>query len=155
MSFESVRPYVQLASGLSDITRARAMEAAQGLLTFPAAGIATGTKMASQAVDLADEVLAVAMANRLSLTALVRSEVEVAITALGLVPVQKLEEVQAEAARLRAENARLRSATSRAAAPRATAKKAAPRRTARTAKTAGKASTPRSAVTTRATPAGT
>ena len=155
MSFESVRPYVQLASGLSDLTRARAMEAAQGLLTLPAAGIATGTKMASQAVDLADEVLAVAMANRLSLTALVRSEVEVAISALGLVPVQKLEEVQAEAARLRAENAQLRSASSRAAAPKAAAKKAAPRSTARTAKTAGKASTTRSAVTTRATPAGT
>jgi septal ring factor EnvC (AmiA/AmiB activator) len=131
------------------------MEAAQGLLTLPAAGIATGTKMASQAVDLADEVLAVAMANRLSLTALVRSEVEVAISALGLVPVQKLEEVQAEAARLRAENAQLRSASSRAAAPKAAAKKAAPRSTARTAKTAGKASAPRSAVTTRATPAGT
>jgi hypothetical protein len=155
MSFESVRPYVQLASGLSDLTRARAMEAAQGLLTLPAAGIATGTKMASQAVDLADEVLAVAMANRLSLTALVRSEVEVATSALGLVAVQKLEEVQAEAARLRAENAQLRSASSRAAAPKAAAKKAAPRSTARTAKTAGKASTPRSAVTTRATPAGT
>ena len=155
MSFESVRPYVQLASGLSDLTRARAMEAAQGLLTLPAAGIATGTKMASQAVDLADEVLAAAMANRLSLTALVRSEVEVAISALGLVPVQKLEEVQAEAARLRAENAQLRSASSRAAAPKAAAKKAAPRSTARTAKTAGKASAPRSAVTTRATPAGT
>jgi septal ring factor EnvC (AmiA/AmiB activator) len=108
--------------------------------------------MASQAVDLA---------NRLSLTALVRSEVEVAISALGLVPVQKLEEVQAEAARLRAENAQLRSASSRAAAPKAAAKKAAPRSTAKkaaprsTAKTAGKASTPRSAVTTRATPAGT
>src|ERR1039458_8634596 len=161
MSFESVRPYVQLASGLGDLTRARAMEAAQGLLTLPAAGIATGTKMASQAVDLADEVLAVAMANRLSLTALVRSEVEGAISALGLVPVQKLEEVQAEAARLRAENAQLRSASSRAAAPKAAAKKAAPRSTAKkaaprsTAKTAGKASTPRSAVTTRATPAGT
>ena len=155
MSFESVRPYVQLASGLSDLTRARAMEAAQGLLTLPAAGIATGTKMASQAVDLADEVLAVAMANRLSLTALVRSEVEVAISALGLVPVQKLEEVQAEAARLRAENAQLRSASSRAAASKAAAKKAAPRSTARAAKTVGKASAARSAATTRATPAGT
>lgn len=153
MSFESVRPYVQLASGLSDLTRARAMGAAQSLLTLPAAGIATGTKMASQAVDLADEVLAVALANRLNLTALVRSEVEVAITALGLVPVQKLEEAQAEAARLRAENAQLRSASPRAAAPKAATKRAAAPRS--TAKTASKASTTRSAVTTRATPAGT
>jgi septal ring factor EnvC (AmiA/AmiB activator) len=129
------------------------MGAAQSLLTLPAAGIATGTKMASQAVDLADEVLAVALANRLNLTALVRSEVEVAITALGLVPVQKLEEAQAEAARLRAENAQLRSASPRAAAPKAATKRAAAPRS--TAKTASKASTTRSAVTTRATPAGT
>jgi hypothetical protein len=33
------------------------MEAAQGLLTLPAAGLATGTKMASQASVLADEML--------------------------------------------------------------------------------------------------
>jgi len=49
MAFESVRAYVQLASGLSDLTRARAMAAAQGLLSLPATSLATGTKMASQA----------------------------------------------------------------------------------------------------------
>src|SRR5450759_2545643 len=102
MSFESVRPYVQLASGLGDLTRDRAMEAAQGLLSLPAVGIATGTKMASQAGDLADELLAMAAANRSNLTALVRSEVDVAIAALGLVSVRKLQEAQEEAARLRA-----------------------------------------------------
>jgi hypothetical protein len=166
MSFESVRPYVQLASGLGDLTRARAMEAAQGLLSLPVLGIATGTKMASQAGDLADELLAMAAANRSNLTALVRSEVDVAIAALGLVSVRKLKEAQEEAARLRAENARLRSASSRATAPKATAKRGvvrkstvkkaiSPKRTARVATTAAKASAPRSVVTTRATPADT
>ena len=141
---------------MKSVLRAAGVPCARHRLADSAAAAAGFAKdVRSEYGDLADEVLAVAMANRLSLTALVRSEVEVAITALGLVPVQKLEEVQAEAARLRAENARLRSASSRAAAPKAAAKKAAPRRTARTAKTAGKASTPRSAVTTRATPAGT
>lgn len=151
MSFESVRPYVQLASGLSDLTRARAMEAAQGLLSLPAVGIATGTKMASQAVELADELLATAAANRSNVTTLVRGEVDVAISRLGLVPVQKLQEVQAEAARLRAENAQLRSAASTGAA-KGPARKAAAARS--TAKKATKASAPHSAVTTRTTPAG-
>ena len=171
MGFESVRAYVQLASGLSDLTRARAMEAAQGLLSLPAVGIATGNKMASQAGALADELLAAATANRSNLTTLVRSEVDAAITRLGLVSVEKLQEAQAEAARLRTDNARLRSAAlqdvakksvakkstaKKSTAKKSTAKKAAtPRTTARTARTATKASTPRSAVTTRAKPAGT
>ena len=156
MVFESVRVYVQLASGLSDLTRARAMEAAQGLLSLPAAGIATGNKMASQAGALADELLAAATANRSNLTTLVRSEVDAAFTRVGLVSVQALEEAQAEAARLRTENARLRSAASQAVAPKSTAKKAATAKsTAKTAKTAPRASAPRSAVTTRVKPAGT
>src|SRR5665647_2835370 len=103
MGFESVRAYVQLASGLGDLTRARAMEAAQGLLSLPAASIASGTRVASQASALADELLAAATANRSYLQTMVRSEVDVAITRLGLVPVQKLEAAQAEAAGLREE----------------------------------------------------
>jgi hypothetical protein len=161
MSFESVRPYVQLASGLSELAQARAKDAAQGLLTLPAAGIATGTKMASQVIDLADVVLTTAAANRSNLTTLVRSEMEVAITALGLVPVQKLQQVQAEAARLRAENARLRTASLEAAAGESppktvtAGKRTAKRAPAKNARTATTASTTRSAVTTRANPAGT
>ena len=107
-------------------------------------------------VALADELLAAATANRSNLTTLVRSEVDAAITRLGLVSVEKLQEAQAEAARLRTDNARLRSAALQDVAKKSTAKKAAtPRTTARTARTATKASTPRSAVTTRAKPAGT
>ncbi|MEP7194683.1 MAG: hypothetical protein ABI903_17690 [Actinomycetota bacterium] len=167
MDFDSVRPYVQLASGLSDLTRARAMEAAQGLLTLPAAGMATGTKMAAQASVLADELLAAAAANRSSVQTLVRSEVDVAITRLGLVPVQKLEEAQAEAARLRAEVARLRASSKPGpegtgkAAPESTRKRTAadPKNTRKVAtapRSPAKKSgtTDRSAVTTRVRPAG-
>jgi hypothetical protein len=170
MGFESVRAYVQLASGLSDLTRARAMEAAQGLLTLPAAGMATGTKMASQASVLADELLAAAAANRSNLQTLVRSEVDIAITRLGLVPVQRLEEAQAETARLREEVARLRSASSKVATESTPKKESAPKRPAKkatatrssakkataTRSPAKKAGTAhRSAVTTRVKPAGT
>jgi hypothetical protein len=162
MAFESVRPYIQLASGLGDLTRARALEVAQGLLSVPAAGFATSTKMASQASALADELLAAAGANRANLTALVRSEVDAAImTRLGLVPVQELEEARAEAAELREEVAALRSASSNAAGSRRPAKKAAPAAKSSARKTAPKSpakkagTAHRSAVTTRAKPAAT
>ena len=125
MGFESVRAYLQLASGLSDLTRARAMEAAQGLLTLPVSSMATGTKVASQASALADELLAATVANRANLTALVRSEVDAAISRLGLVPVQRLEDAQAETAKLRKEVATLRSASSKADTAKSPAKRAA------------------------------
>jgi hypothetical protein len=159
MAFESVRAYVQLASGLTDLTRARAMEAAQGLLSLPATGIATGTKMASQVTVLADELLAAAAANRSNLTSLVRDEVDAAImTRLGLVPAQKLQEAQAESARLQKEVVRLQAASSQAAAAKPAARKAASAkpaaRKAASAKTV-KPRTPRSVVSTRAKQADT
>jgi hypothetical protein len=161
MGFESVRGYIDLASGLGELTRARALEAAQGLLSLPASGIATGSKVASQAGALAEELLVTATANRSNLTELVRSEVAVAVTRLGLVPAQKLEEAQAESTRLRAEVARLRSMPSQTFAPKSAAKKAAaPRSSAKKAAAPGstvkKATTARrSSVTTRAKPSGT
>jgi hypothetical protein len=176
MGFESVRGYVELATGLGDLTRARAKEAAHGLRTLPAAGLATGSKVvvhagavAAEAGALADEVLSVAAANRSDLRALVRSEVEIAVTRLGLVPAQKLAEAQVEAASLRAEVARLRSASSKTTSLKtASSKKTAPEsaagtppgtaartaKPARPAKTANGVTTAgRSAVTTRARPA--
>ena len=172
MSFESFRGYVQLASGLGELTRARAMEAAQGLMSMPGFSVATG-KFAVQVGALAEELLAAATTNREHLTTLVRGEVDAAVTRLGLVPAQKLEEARAEAARLRAEVAALRSASAhstagpakKTAAKKTTVKKTAVKKTA-AKKTAAKktsaispATKPtaarRSAVTTRRKPAGT
>ncbi|HZW44773.1 MAG TPA: hypothetical protein VFF32_10340 [Dermatophilaceae bacterium] len=127
MSFESFRGYVQLASGLGELTRARAMEAAQGLMSLPGVSVASG-KFAVQVGALAEELLAAATTNREHLTTLVRSEVDAAVTRLGLVPAEKLEESQAEAARLRAEIAALRSASARSTA--GTVKKSAAKKTA-------------------------
>ena len=110
MAFESVRGYVQLASGLGELTRARALEAAQGLLALPGMAGSTG-KMAAQVGNLAEEILAAALANRENLTAIVRSEVDAAVSRLGLVPASELEGARDEVARLRAEVSRLRDAT--------------------------------------------
>jgi hypothetical protein len=77
MAFESVRSYVQLASGLGELTRAKAMDAAQGLLSLP--GVDEVTKRAVQASSLADQLLEGARANQASLVALVQQEVEAAL----------------------------------------------------------------------------
>ena len=77
MAFESVRSYIQLASGLGEMTRARAMEAAQGLLSLP--GADEVTRRAVQASTLADQLLEAARANRANLLALVQHEVESAL----------------------------------------------------------------------------
>src|SRR6478609_4917623 len=108
MAFESVRGYVQLASGLGELTKARALEAAQGLLSLP--GVTSTGKVAGQVTTLADELLAAATTNRENLTTLVRSEVEAAVSRLGLVPVAELEAARAQVTRLRAELAQVRSA---------------------------------------------
>src|SRR4051812_36821258 len=110
MAFESVRGYVQLATGLGELTRARALEAAQGLLGLPSMAGTTG-KVAGQVGALAEEILAAAFANRENLTALVRGEVDVAVSRLGLVPAADLQGARDEVARLRAEVSRLREAT--------------------------------------------
>src|SRR5690349_11205416 len=77
MAFESVRSYVQLASGLGEMTKARAMDAAQGLLALP--GADEVTRRAVQASTLADQLLEAARANRANLLSLIQSEVESAL----------------------------------------------------------------------------
>src|SRR6476620_7185005 len=114
MAFEAVRGYVQLASGLGELTKTRAQEAAQGLPSLPA--VSNTGRVAAQVTALADELLAAATTNRENLTALVRHEVEAAVGRLGLVPVTELEAVQAQVIRLKAELADvLASAEGRAA----------------------------------------
>jgi BMFP domain-containing protein YqiC len=159
MVFESVRGYVQLASGLSELTRARATEAAHGLLSLQGSGIETGSKLAVQVSALAEELLAAATANRHNLTTLVRTEVDAAVNRIGLVPAEQLQESQAELAALRAELAALRASLSRGtAAKKAAVKKTAAKKTSAVSAVANPVTmttaTRRSAVTTRREPAG-
>ena len=77
MAFEAVRGYVQLASGLGEMTKAKALETAQGLLALP--GADEIGKRAMQASVLADQILEAAKANRSNLIALVRTEIENAL----------------------------------------------------------------------------
>ena len=89
MAFESVRGYVQLASGLGELTMAKAMEAAQGLLALP--GADEVTRKVVQASTLAEELLDVAKSNRANLVALVQGEVETALKRADVARVADLE----------------------------------------------------------------
>ena len=66
---ESVKAYLALASGLTEVTRQRAVAAAQALA-------AQGEATMDQVATLADELLSSSLANREAVTALVRAEVE-------------------------------------------------------------------------------
>jgi hypothetical protein len=116
MAFESVRSYVQLASGLGEMTKARAMDAAQGLLALP--GADEVTRRAVQVSTLADQLLEAARANRASLVSLVQGEVETALKRAEVARVADLDAARRALALLGNEVAELRNAlaTSGAAA---------------------------------------
>lgn len=107
MAFESVRSYVQLASGLGEMTKARALEAAQGLLALP--GADEVTRRAVQASTLADQLLEAAKANRDNLVALVQSEVEAALKRADVARIADVEAARTSLAALTRELADLRS----------------------------------------------
>jgi hypothetical protein len=110
MAMEGLRGYLQLASGLAEMSRARATEAASALLSLSAGlsgGGGPGRNVQGQVQDLAEELLAAAAANRRSLIALIRSEVERAVVSSGL-PADELERARAAVAKLSADVEELR-----------------------------------------------
>ena len=106
MAIEAIRGYIQFASGLTELSRAKATEAAHAVLMLPAA--MTSAPMVTQVTALADELLAAATTNRANLLALVRSEVENAVERAGLVPAADLDRARAGLARLSADIEELR-----------------------------------------------
>jgi hypothetical protein len=105
MVLDAVRGYVQLASGLTDVTRQRAQQVARQLLeqgggvvdaamsTSKATSKATSKvpeTIARQVQALTEELMATGRANRDLLVGLVRTEVERAVARLGLVDAEDL-----------------------------------------------------------------
>ena len=126
---EVLKAYLQVANGVGDLTRQRALEAARqalaaaAVLPVASAGV---DGLAAQASALADELLAAGRANRELLSHLVRAEVETVVSRLGLDGRSDLEaELLTSRARVR-ELERDLAATKagRAPAKKATAKKA-------------------------------
>ena len=104
MAMDGLRGYLLLASGLADMSRAKATEAASALLSL-SSGLTGGRSSSTvqlQVQDLAEELLAAAAANRRSLIALVRNEVERAV-ARSPIPPDELNRARAAVAKLSAD----------------------------------------------------
>jgi hypothetical protein len=99
MVFDGLRAYLQLANGLTDVTKARAMATARSLVQQSEAGVATVVpeQLLSQVTALAEDLLATSRANRDLLVGLVRVEVERSVGRLGLVSAAELEAASARA----------------------------------------------------------
>ena len=92
MVLDGLRGYIQLASGLTDVTRDRALAAAKTLLAQGEAGVGVvvPTPVRAQVGALTDDLLATSRTNRTLLVNLVRAEVERSVARLGLVSQQEL-----------------------------------------------------------------
>ena len=88
MVLDGLRGYLQLASGLTDVTRERARAAARSLVAQGEAVVPDGVR--AQVSALTDDLLATSRANRDLLVHLVRGEVERSVARLGLVSAQDL-----------------------------------------------------------------
>ncbi|MFD7160835.1 polyhydroxyalkanoate synthesis protein PhaF [Kribbella sp. NPDC059898] len=113
MVMDALRGYVQLANGLTEVTKQKAQSAAKALLQQTGADSLT-----TRVSDLADEIVATSKSNRQLLQAIVANEVEGAVARLGFV---RSEEVAALTRRVKALETELAeahaAAAERAAAP--------------------------------------
>jgi hypothetical protein len=132
---DAVRSYVQLASGLTQVTRQKAMEAARALLAAaPASDVTTAASVGAQALSgqvsaLADELMATGRQNRAQLRELVRAEIEAVLSRWGLSADAELEAAlavsRARVVELEGRLARLEAGRSKSASTTKSAKKTA------------------------------
>ena len=98
-----LRGYLQLANGLSDVTKAKAKEIAMELVNQ---GIALSTKapdIKGQVQELTDELLSTSRNNRELLLGLVTSEVDRVVSRMGFVREDELAAVRRHVQRLEKE----------------------------------------------------
>lgn len=110
---DDLRTYVQMASGITEATTAKAREVVSGLL-------ATGLSLTSRAVpapdvvgqvqELADDLVATSRSNRELLTGVIRSEVDRAVGRMGFVREDELAALRRHVQRLESEVHELKSA---------------------------------------------
>jgi polyhydroxyalkanoate synthesis regulator phasin len=129
---DALRGYVQLATGLTEVTVAKAREAAAALLSqgldldkvpdVPGrdSAVSAATVAASQVQGLADDLLETSKQNRELLTGLVRTEVDRAAGRLGFVREEELAAVRRHVSRLETQLAEVRAHIGAAAVAPAT-----------------------------------
>jgi polyhydroxyalkanoate synthesis regulator phasin len=132
MVLDGLRGYLQLASGLSDVTRERARATAKALVAQGEArvGAVVPPSVQAQVSALTDDLLTTSKANRHLLVSLVRTEVERSVARLGLVSAQELDAAGRRAKGLERRVAELEEELRRTTARKTTAKKPATKKSA-------------------------
>ncbi|MDX6238078.1 MAG: hypothetical protein QOG10_2893 [Kribbellaceae bacterium] len=120
MVMDALRGYVQLANGLTEVTRQRAQQAAKALLQQSGADALT-SGVTARVSELADEIVATSKSNRQLLQAIVANEVEGAVAKLGFVRVEEVSALSRRIETLEREVARAHAATADLSAPAAPA----------------------------------
>ena len=121
---DDLRTYVQMATGITEATTAKAKDVISGLL---ASGIALTSRavpapdMVGQVQELADDLVATSRNNRELLTGVIRSEVDKAVGRMGFVREDELAALRRHVQRLEAEVHEMKAAAQAAPAPAATA----------------------------------
>ena len=100
---DDLRSYLQMASGLTEATTAKAKDVVTGLLS---SGLSLTTKampapeMMGQVQELADDLVATSKNNRDTLTAMIRAEVDKAVGRMGFVREDELAALRRHVQRL-------------------------------------------------------
>jgi hypothetical protein len=108
---DALRGYLQLANGLTDVTRQRALAAARQLIdqggevlgdavSSTMSGKGVGGSVTRQVSSLAEDLLATSRTNRDLLLGIIRTEVDRAVAAMGLVNAEDLEAMARKVERL-------------------------------------------------------
>src|SRR3954466_4194675 len=113
---DALKSYLTLASGLTDVTRQRAVGAAKAL-------VAQGEATAEQVSTLAEDLLAQSRSNREAVTALVKYEVDRTLGRLGLAANDEVTELTKRVRSLEADLRELTAAAPTAPPAKTTAKK--------------------------------
>ncbi len=146
MVLDGLRGYLQLATGLTDVTRERALAAARSVVAQGGASVdaVVPQQVKSQVTTLTEDLLAASKANRALLLHLVRAEVERSVARLGLVSKVELDAERRRADRLEAKVRELetkvppakKSAAKKSAAKKSTARKSAAKKSTATSSAA-------------------
>ena len=105
---DALKSYVALATGLTEVTAAKAKDVATALVEQVLTLSGHGTDLTGKVTDLADDLLATSKENREAITAMVRTEVDRAIGRVGFVREDELAALRRVVQRLEAEVSGLR-----------------------------------------------
>ncbi len=110
--FEDLRGYLQMASGLTEVTASKAKEIALGLVNQGMNMSAKAPDVVGQVQELADDLVSTSKENREMLLGLIRAEVDRAVGRMGFVREDELAALRRHVQRLEQQLSDLKSSSS-------------------------------------------